>query len=163
MLMSDDRWRRGVQLKALVIGGSMAGLFAALLLRREGWKVDVYERVGAELAGRGAGIVTHTELFEVLGRAGIDTAAAAVGVVGPGRRVLDRSGRIAGELGLRQVLTSWGHLYGMLKAAWPSQHYHHGKSLEDVAELGDRVVARFSDGTEASGDLLVGADGIFSS
>lgn len=94
----------------------MAGLFAALLLRQEGWNV-VYERIGAELAGRGAGIVTHGELFEVLGRTGIDPAAAAVGVVVPGRRVMDRSGRIAGRLGLRQVLTSWGHLYGLLKAA----------------------------------------------
>ncbi|MFB9266936.1 FAD binding domain-containing protein [Bradyrhizobium erythrophlei] len=161
--MSDDRWKRGVQPKALVIGGSMAGLFAALLLRREGWIVDVYERIGAELAGRGAGIVTHSELFEVLGRAGIDTAAAAVGVVVPGRRVLDQRGRIAGELGLRQVLTSWGHLYGLLKAALPAEYYHHGKNLEEVSECGDRVVARFSDGSEASGDLLIGADGIFSS
>lgn len=140
----------------------MAGLFAALLLRRQGWNVDVYERIGAELAGRGAGIVTHRELFEVLGRAGIDTGAAAVGVVVPGRRVLDRSGRIVGELGLRQVLTSWGHLYGLLKAALPAEHYHHGKNLVEVAELADRVVARFSDGSEVSGDLLIGADGIFS-
>lgn len=140
----------------------MAGLFAALLLRRQGWNVDVYERIGAELAGRGAGIVTHRELFEVLGRAGIDTDAAAVGVVVPGRRVLDRSGRIVGELGLRQVLTSWGHLYGLLKAALPAEHYHHGKNLAEVAELADRVVARFSDGSEVSGDLLIGADGIFS-
>lgn len=140
----------------------MAGLFAALLLRRQGWNVDVYERIGAELAGRGAGIVTHRELFEVLGRAGIDTGAAEVGVVVPGRRVLDRSGRIVGELGLRQVLTSWGHLYGLLKAALPAEHYHHSKNLAEVAELADRVVARFSDGSEVSGDLLIGADGIFS-
>ncbi|WP_091891447.1 FAD binding domain-containing protein [Bradyrhizobium sp. Rc2d] len=160
--MCDHRWSQGTQPKALVVGGSMAGLFAALLLRRQGWNVDVYERIGAELAGRGAGIVTHRELFEVLGRAGIDTDAAAVGVVVPGRRVLDRSGRIVGELGLRQVLTSWGHLYGLLKAALPAEHYHHGKNLAEVAELGDRVVARFSDGSEVSGDLLIGADGIFS-
>ncbi|MCC8979078.1 FAD binding domain-containing protein [Bradyrhizobium acaciae] len=160
--MRNHRWKRQVQPKVLVIGGSMAGLFAALLLRREGWNVDVYERIGSELAGRGAGIVTHHELFEVLGRAGIDTAAAAVGVVVPGRRVLDRSGRIVGELGLRQVLTSWGHLYGLLRAALPTEDYHHGKSLVEVTELGDRVVARFSDGSEASADLLIGADGIFS-
>jgi 2-polyprenyl-6-methoxyphenol hydroxylase-like FAD-dependent oxidoreductase len=160
--MSDHRWRREAQPKALVVGGSMAGLFAALLLQREGWNVDVYERIGAELAGRGAGIVTHSELFEVLGRTGIDTAAAAVGVVVPGRRVLDRSGGIAGELELRQVLTSWGHLHGLLKAALPAERYHHGKNLAEVTELGDRVVARFSDGSEASGDLLIGADGIFS-
>lgn len=161
--MSDNRSMRQARPKALVIGGSMAGLFAALLLRRQGWNVDVYERIGAELAGRGAGIVTHSELFEVLGKAGIDTEAAAVGVVVPGRRVLDQAGRIAGELGLHQVLTSWGHLYGLLKTAFPPDHYHHGKNLADVTEFGDRVVARFSDGSEASGDLLIGADGIFSS
>ncbi|MBH5397214.1 FAD-dependent monooxygenase [Bradyrhizobium sp. CNPSo 4010] len=161
--MRDYPSKRGTHPKALVIGGSMAGLFAALLLRREGWNVEVYERIGAELAGRGAGIVTHSELFEVLGKAGIDTRAAAVGVAVPGRRVLDQTGRIAGELGLHQVLTSWGHLYGLLKAAFPAEHYHHGSNLVDVADLGDRVVARFSDGSEASGDLLIGADGIFSS
>ncbi|MEY9885082.1 FAD-dependent monooxygenase [Bradyrhizobium sp. USDA 329] len=145
--MTNDRSTREAQPRALVIGGSMAGLFAALLLRREGWSVDIYERIGAELAGRGAGIVTHRELFDVLGRAGIDTEAAAVGVVVPGRRVLDRSGRIEGELGLRQVLTSWGHLYGLLRAAFPTESYHHGKNLVAVAEVGGRVTARFSDGS----------------
>ncbi|RZN27626.1 FAD binding domain-containing protein [Bradyrhizobium sp. Leo121] len=160
--MTNDGWTGKTRPKALVIGGSMAGLFAALLLRREGWKVDVYERIGAELAGRGAGIVTHRELFEVLGRAGIDTEAAAVGVAVPGRRVLDGRGHVEGELKLRQVLTSWGHLYGLLRAAFPAENYHHGKNLVDIAEIDDRVVARFSDGSQASGDLLIGADGIFS-
>src|SRR5262249_5764792 len=43
--------------RALIVGGSMSGLLAALLLRRAGWDVDVFERVESELAGRGAGIV----------------------------------------------------------------------------------------------------------
>ena len=38
---------------ALIVGGSMSGLLAALLLRRAGWEVDVFERVDRELAGRG--------------------------------------------------------------------------------------------------------------
>jgi 2-polyprenyl-6-methoxyphenol hydroxylase-like FAD-dependent oxidoreductase len=146
----------------VVIGGSIAGLFAALLLRRAGWLVDVYEGIGAELAGRGAGIVTHKELFDVLARAGIETAAAALGVSVPGRRVLDRDGRVAGELASPQVLTSWGRLYGILKDAIPANCYHHGQNLVDVTEHSDRVVARFADGTRASGDLLIAADGIFS-
>jgi len=160
--MTNDRCRRKACLKALVIGGSMAGLFTALLLRRDGCQVEIYERIGAELAGRGAGIVTHRELFDVLGRAGVDTKAASVGVAVPGRRVLGRSGRVEGELELPQVLTSWGHLYGLLRAAFPTENYHHGKNLVEVSEFADRVVARFADGSEASGDLLIGADGIFS-
>jgi hypothetical protein len=39
---------------ALVIGGSMSGLLAGLLLSRAGWLVEIFERVEGELAGRGA-------------------------------------------------------------------------------------------------------------
>ena len=42
--------------RALVIGGSLGGLFAANLLARAGWRVDVYEKSGETLAGRGAGL-----------------------------------------------------------------------------------------------------------
>lgn len=41
---------------ALVIGGSLGGLFAANLLRSIGWTAQVFERVGDDLASRGAGI-----------------------------------------------------------------------------------------------------------
>src|SRR5260370_37605129 len=54
--------------RAIVIGGSMAGLFAASLLRKAGWRTDVYERSDVELRGRGAGIVTHPDLIQSLGR-----------------------------------------------------------------------------------------------
>ena len=37
--------------QAAVIGGSLGGLFAALLLRRAGWQVRVFERIGEELSG----------------------------------------------------------------------------------------------------------------
>ena len=52
--------------RALIIGGSMAGLLSALLLRRIGWRVDVFERSADDLASRGAGIATHPELREIL-------------------------------------------------------------------------------------------------
>ena len=41
----------------------MSGLLAAIMLRRRGWTVDIFERVESELAGRGAGIVAQTELI----------------------------------------------------------------------------------------------------
>lgn len=147
---------------AVIVGGSMAGLFTALLLRRAGWEVDVFERSGAELSSRGAGIVTHAELYEVLQSAGIDRQAAEVGVSVVGRRVLGANGSIVGELPLPQVLTSWGHLYGLLREALPTECYHHGRSLTRIEQVADRVTAHFEDGPSASADLLVGADGIFS-
>jgi 2-polyprenyl-6-methoxyphenol hydroxylase-like FAD-dependent oxidoreductase len=133
--------------KALVIGGSMAGLFAALLLKRAGWEVRVYERIGSELSGRGAGIVTHNELFDVLERAGISRAAATMGVSVTGRQVFGRDGALIGELPLDQILTSWGHLYGLLREALGDDIYRHGCNLERVEETGDAVVAHFVDGS----------------
>ena len=66
---------RGRPRRALVIGGSMSGLFAALLLRQQGFEVDVYERVEGELAGRGAGIVAQPEMRDVFKRLGHQSRA----------------------------------------------------------------------------------------
>ncbi|MEW6257340.1 MAG: FAD binding domain-containing protein [Pseudomonadota bacterium] len=159
--MSDDR--PAPTRRALVIGGSMAGLFTALSLSRDGWDVHVFERIGSELSGRGAGIVTHAELLDILNRCGVDGAAAKVGVFVPGRRVFGRDGALMGSLDLPQVVTSWGHLYAVLRAAWPAERYHHGRMLVRVEETGAAVRAHFQDGSVAEGDLLVAADGIASS
>lgn len=148
--------------RAVVIGGSMAGLFVALLLRRAGWDVRVNERIGGGLAGRGAGIVTHPELFDVLERAGVDRDAATIGVAVAGRRVFDRDGRLVGERPQRQVLTSWGHLYALLRRELPEAAYRPGRALVRVTETAGGVAAAFEDGSVEEGDLLVGADGIFS-
>lgn len=149
----------GAGRRALVIGGSLGGLFAADLLLRAGWKVEVYERVGEALAERGAGIVTHDELFDAIRRAGA-VLDETIGCETHSRVTLDRAGHVIAELPLRQILTAWGRLYRLLKDVFPSECYHFDKSLERVEQSDGGVTAHFSDGTHAEGDLLVGADGI---
>ena len=73
--------------RILVIGGSMSGLFAAILLRKLGCDVEVYERAGVELTGRGAGIVTHAQMRVVLQAAGCDPSRD-LGVEVASRRTL---------------------------------------------------------------------------
>ena len=154
--------KRATSKRAIIIGGSICGLFTALLLRRAGWDVSVHERIGSELAGRGAGIVTHPELFDVIARTGLDVTEARVGVGVSGRRVFDRDGRLAGQLDLPQVLTSWGHLYRLLRSALPDAAYRHGRNLVAVEDDASGVRAHFADGAIEEADLLVGADGLFS-
>ena len=145
--------------RALVIGGSLGGLLAANLLHNDGWQVDIFERVPEELAGRGAGIVTHPELLAVLSRCGV-VIDEGIGVEVAARVALDSSGRTIGAFPLRQILTSWGRLYALLKAQFPEQSYHSGFSLERIEQGADGVVACFTNGQKVQGDLLVGADGI---
>src|SRR5258708_19723954 len=92
--------------RAIIVGGSMAGIFSALLLSRAGWRVDVYERVKAELAGRGAGIVTHPELWHTVAKAGIRCEPKELGVEVSGRVVVALAARVAGPLPLPHILPS---------------------------------------------------------
>ena len=117
--------------RALVIGGSLAGLFAGLLLRRGGFDVDIYERVHGALAGRGAGIVTHAMLEEALDAAGI-AWHEDLGVEVATRRVYDLAGRLVLEWPYPQILTAWDRLYDMLRRAFPSERYHDGKELAAI-------------------------------
>jgi len=153
--------------RVIVIGGSLAGLLAGLLLRRQ-FTVDIYERE-AELTGRGAGIVTHALLSEALDAAGIawrhdggvqDGGAQDLGIEVRTRRFFDRDGRVGLDYPYRQTLTAWDRLYDMLYRAFPTAHYHRAKELVAVEECAGSVAARFADGSVAEGDLLIGADGL---
>ena len=145
--------------KASIIGGSLGGLFAANMLRAAGWDVNVYERVGDDLASRGAGIGTHDEMFAVMRRFGIEVDES-IGVLPAGRRCLDSAGRIVREDTIPRVLSSWSLFYRALKDALPAERYHFSKALTGIDHDGARVVATFADGSDAEADLLVGADGL---
>jgi 2-polyprenyl-6-methoxyphenol hydroxylase-like FAD-dependent oxidoreductase len=145
--------------RALVIGGSLGGLFAANLLHRAGWQVDVYEKTGEALAGRGAGLATHPELMQALKRAGV-TVDDSIGVRVRRRVALARDGSVAGSRDVPQIMTAWGRLYRLLKDSFPADRYRFGREVVRVEDRGDRVVASFADGTREGCDLLVAADGI---
>ena len=145
--------------RALVIGGSLGGLFAANLLLRAGWDVQVYERVADELEGRGAGVVTHPELMEVLAAAGVDVTDR-IGVEVKERITLTRQGDVEDSRPMPQLLTAWGRLYQVLRQAFPPERYHNGRQLQSFDQDAREVRAVFADGTVATGDLLVAADGL---
>ena len=145
-------------MRALVIGGSMSGLLAALALRRRGLRVSVYERVAEPLTGRGAGIVAQPELKAVLRKLGLDPDHD-LGIEVPWRLMFSRDGRETHRMAIPQTMTAWDRVFHLLKAAFRDADYHRGKELRRV-EQGARVIAHFADGSVEEGDVLVGADGI---
>ncbi|HMJ45621.1 MAG TPA: FAD-dependent monooxygenase [Pseudolabrys sp.] len=147
--------------RAVIIGGSMSGLFSAAFLRQIGWDVDVYERSGVELVGRGAGITGHPELFDALEASGAGTKDLGVEV--PKRVAIDRDGRVTDERPLRQILTSWDRLQQILRGTIDPAHYHLGRAFERVEQNGSGVQVHFADGRIEHADILVGGDGIRSS
>src|SRR5215469_16222625 len=144
--------------RAIAIGGSMSGLFAAAFLRKIGWQVDVYERSAVELVGRGAGITTHPELMEALELSGAGTRD--LGITVERRIALDRKGRVIADKPFPQMLTSWDRLQRLLRDTVPPQNYHLGCNFERAEQDGSEVVVHFSGGRRERADLVIGGDGV---
>jgi len=113
--------------QAVVIGGSLGGLFAGLLFRSIRWDVDIYERSPGDLDSRGGGIVLQPEMLEAFRRAGVQYDTS-IGVEAKERVFLDRGGGLARRLPMRQMLTSWTSLYGAMRRHFPAEHYHQAPS-----------------------------------
>ncbi|MES2713961.1 MAG: FAD-dependent monooxygenase [Pseudomonadota bacterium] len=150
---SDGRARP----RALVIGGSIGGLFAARALRLAGWDATIFERTGG-LEGRGTGIVTHEALLTSLRWVGVEPNET-LGVPVTLRQAFDAEGRVIGERAHPQTVTSWERLFNMLRTGVPEADYRVSHDLADIELFEGGVRARFANGVVESGDLLVAADG----
>lgn len=145
--------------RILVVGGSLGGLCVANLLLRRGHDVTVLERSPRSLQGRGAGIVTHEGLRQALMAAGA-VVDRNLGVPVAARVVLGTDGQALCQWEHPQILTSWGRLYSLLRAALPERNHRLGAAVAQVASHEDGVRVQLAGGETLRADLLVAADGI---
>lgn len=145
---------------AVVVGGSLGGLTAALLLDEAGFSVSVHER-SAQLADRGAGIVAHPDSLRYLlerDLVDLDEVSIPCGNL----RYLDRDGRLVWEEPSGYRFTSWFALYARLLDRLPDGAMRFAQALSDFSDDGSAVTVRFGRGEQERCDLLVCADGIAS-
>ena len=147
------------KLNIAVVGGSIGGLFAAVLLAQTGHRVTVHERSAHGLAKRGAGLVAQQELFDIL-RLARRRDAAEVGVVARERITLDRSGRVVYGDPSPQTQLSWDYIYEAFRGLLPSDSYRLSSAVHSVTSDNELASVRFEDGREESFDLVIGADGL---
>ncbi len=145
-------------LDAIVIGGSMAGLFAGLVLRDAGCAVEIFEKSPREMQERGAGLVVQDEVLDFVTEH-CGAIPDDLGVRSWARQLLARDGSVTWTESSPQLMTSWDSLYRHLKRAFPQAHYHYGTRLMEIRQHIDRVYAGLEDGREQACDLLVCADG----
>jgi 2,6-dihydroxypyridine 3-monooxygenase len=147
--------------RAVVVGGSIGGLTAALLLRDLGFTVEVYERSSTILSGRGSGIVLHPDTVrwftERSGQSltGLQTSSRYV-------QYVNRNGEVYYRAERPHSYTAWGVFYRTLLADFGLEHYRLGENASGFSQADESVTVQFVSGRTVSADLVVFADGITS-
>lgn len=156
--------------RILVIGGGVAGTATALALHKAGFDVTVHEAHPDTAADIGAFLTLASNGMRALAELDASDVVTALGFPLRSMRVLDaQGGQLAhtplGEADdprLRYRCLRRGELNVALQAEAVRRgiRVSHGARLVSAESGPDEVTARFADGSVATGELLVGADGL---
>ncbi|MFI9244700.1 FAD-dependent oxidoreductase [Streptomyces sp. NPDC053086] len=157
-------------MRVLVIGGGIAGTATALGLHKAGFDVTVFEAHPDTAEDIGAFLTLASNGMRALAQLDATDAVTAVGFPLTSLRLLDSQGTEvahaplgeAADPALRYRCLRRGELNAALQgeAVRRGVRLCHGARLVSVTDGPDHVTARFADGTTATGDVLVGADGL---
>jgi 2-polyprenyl-6-methoxyphenol hydroxylase-like FAD-dependent oxidoreductase len=154
---------------AVVIGGGIAGPVAAMALAQAGIEATVYEAYDSTADGVGGGLSIAPNGQNALAAIGADHVVREIGEPMYGIVMRSWTGRKLAEFGgdgladLPPQRFVWRpDLYRALfdEATRRGVRFELGKRLVRVTDAADAVTAHFADGTTATADILVGADGI---
>jgi salicylate hydroxylase len=161
------------QCKILIAGAGLGGLAAASSLMKAGHKVEVYEQA-PKLGEVGAGIQVSANAMHVLRDLGLEPAIRKNGVQ-PGAyvfrlhdtgEVLQRFSlaaeheRIHGAPYTQMHRADFHEMLAAKAREFDPSVVHLNKRVSGFTETASGITLHFDDGTSATGDLLVGADGL---
>jgi len=158
---------------AIVAGGGIAGTVAALALQRAGWTPLIHEAHARDDGEAGAFVTVALNGLEALRALDLDPVRLlAAGLATPAMALRNSAGKVLAELplggpsadGLSTTTIRRADLYRSLRAEAERRGIAiaYGKRLTAAHERDGGVTAEFADGSTATGDLLVGADGLHS-
>lgn len=158
--------------RVIVIGCGIGGPAAALALRRAGFEPVVYEAHDGSADHVGSFLNLASNGLDALQTLGVAHTIRTEGFPTPRMVMWSATGKRLGEVangrtlpdGTESITIRRGLLHRVLRdeVARRAIRLETGKAFVSAEESRGRVVARFEDGSEAAGDLLVGADGIHS-
>ena len=155
--------------KIAVVGAGMGGLAVAATLRKVGIDVEVFEQ--ASRFGRiGAGIQMMPNSMKVLRGIGIEERLRQVAFAPFSHLNRDGySGEVIRELPMPEALYGAPYLcmhradlHDALACAVPSDIIHLNKKLIGLDQASGIVTLKFADGSSATADAVIGADGVHS-
>lgn len=161
--------RNDVQ-RIAIVGAGLGGAAAGALLQKAGFKVDIYEQAPA-FSRLGAGIHMGPNVLKIFRRMGIEDALVEMGskpdfwmsrdgATGDYMSRIELGDYALKEYGAHYITVHRGDLHALQISALEPGTLHFDKRLETITDTGSGVTLTFTDGTSATADIVVGADGI---
>lgn len=155
-------------MRVLVIGGGIGGLATAIGLRQQGYEPLVYEQA-PQLREVGAGVSLWPNALRAADLLGVGEAIRQQAIAegqgglrswdGTSLHVMDVE-QFRAKLGDVTVIVHRAELLALLHHALEAVPVQLSACCVNVTQDEQRVIAHFADGTQAEGDLLIGADGL---
>jgi 2,6-dihydroxypyridine 3-monooxygenase len=145
--------------KVAVVGGSLGGVTAGLVLRDLGCDAHVFERSRSVLEERGAGIAVLDATVRYLVEQGI-ADLSRICTSTHWLRYLHQDGSVRHEGRRPYRFSSWNSIYRILIGCLGDERYHLASELVRFDPQADSIRTEFADGSSSTWDMLVGADGI---
>jgi FAD-dependent urate hydroxylase len=150
--------------RAVLVGCGIAGPVLAMFLQRIGIEAVIYEGREEPQDKEGAFLNLAPNGLAVLETLGVAAAVEKAGSPTTSTAFLNHRGKQLGENPAETVLLKRGMLNQALRESALERgiKVEFGKFFKSVEESDDGVLVHFADGSTATGDFLVGCDGIHS-
>ena len=159
-------------MQVTVAGGGVAGSVCAIALRRIGADVTLYEAYPDPAGAIGSFLSIASNGLRALDAVGCLDAVRCVGTPVPTQRMWSSGGRLLGETPRGRLSDDPTHSITLRRAdlvtvlrdaaTRAGARIVTGERVVAATEVGDRVQVGFDSGNTVDSDLLIGADGIWS-
>src|SRR5450755_761140 len=151
--------------RAIVVGGGIGGLAAAIAFDQVGWEVDLFERQ-EQFSEIGASLTLWPNALAALDALGVGSQVCEAALTGFDGGFMTTDGRWLTRLNTEDVKKRYGEvavltrpdLLGLLLKAAPGHALHPGTEVTSVDADGTVVTSAGRD----RADVVVGADGVWS-
>ncbi|KAG0079271.1 hypothetical protein BGZ90_003109 [Linnemannia elongata] len=156
--------------KVLIVGAGLAGLTLGMLLHKANIPFEIYERA-AEVKPLGSAMAFSATTANLFKQCGIYDEFVSISKLSSVLNVCNEQRESEYKIdfrghdemfGAKGYIVTRPKLYDLLLRQVPQERIHLGKKILSMENGVNGVLIRCSDGSEAEGDILVGADGAYS-
>ncbi|KAF8924006.1 hypothetical protein EDD21DRAFT_231033 [Dissophora ornata] len=169
-ILTISHKRDQTSIKAVIVGGGIAGLAIAIMMELAGMEFEILERSTGDEPSMGCSIAVGPPVLRLMEQLDLLPQIEQASKVITGLTIVDgegkRMGRVDGvdedRYGYPLRVMTREAMCQILLSKVSKKHLHRGKLVVETLQNSNGVSCKCSDGSTYYGDIIIGADGVHS-